>query len=347
MSVLKPKTLNLQKEKRFLILSTTGLGDTLWATPAIRALRQCFPTSYISIITSQLGESVLKHNRRLDAIFTFKEPSLPSLLSLYFQLKAQKITHVLQFHTSQRGILPLASLLGAREIIGSYGINKGLDCFLTQSLDNLNKHEIQRRLDIVAEVGAQTLDPSMEIFLGPEDEKEIEELFMTLNLPPYLPLVGIHPGAKDLFKRWPPPHFIELGCRLVQNLGCQILITGTPEEKALTEGIASQIQGAVAITHLSVLQTAALIKQMDLMITNDTGPMHLALAQQIPTLGLFTPTNPLLCGPYYATPSLTIAKAPTCTPCLKKRCKEPFCLMQIGVQEVYTQAAQLLHNKIR
>jgi ADP-heptose:LPS heptosyltransferase len=337
---LKPKNPNLGEEKRFLILSTTGLGDTLWATPAIRALRECFPTSYIGVVTSPIGKAVLEHNRRIDEIFIAKDPLFPSLFSLYCKLKKKRMTHVLSFHTSQRAILPLSSILGAQEVIGTYGINKGLDFLLTHSIENLPIHEIQRRLELVAQVGAHTLDPSMELTFSPEDE-QIAQSFLQKLL---TPLVAIHPGAKDAFKQWPSSHFVELGNRLVQNLGCQIIITGTPKEKTLVDSISSRIKGAVSATHLSLLSMAALIKRMNLMIANDTGPMHLALAQKTPVIGLFTPTDPALCGPYCTKASCAIAKKPTCTPCLRKKCKEPFCLLQISVQEVYDASLKLFYN---
>ena len=342
---LRPNALNLGEEKRFLILSTTGLGDTLWATPAIRALRECFPTSYIGVVTSPIGKALLQHNRRIDALFVAKNPLVPSLLPLYRKLRAQKVTHILSFHTSQRAMLPLAAILGATEIIGTNGINKGLDFLLTHPLDPSPMHEIQRRLSIVAQVGAHTLDSSMELSLSPEDERAADRFLEELHIPPYLPLIAIHPGAKDSFKQWPAAHFIELGARLVQNLGCRLIVTGTPAEKPLVDSIVSRLEGAYSATHLPLLAAAALIKRMDMMIANDTGPMHLAFAQKIPAIGLFTPTDPKLCGPYFAESALAIAKKPTCTPCIRKSCKEPFCLLQIGVQQVYDAALNLFYEK--
>lgn len=342
---LRPNALNLGEEKRFLILSTTGLGDTLWGTPAIRALRECFPTSFIGVVTSPIGKALLQHNRKIDELFIAKNPLLPSLIPLYQKLRAQKITHILSFHTSQRPMLPLAAILGATEIIGTNGINKGLDFLLTHPLDNHPMHEIQRRLAIVAQVGAHTLDSSMELSLSPEDERAADAFLEELHIPSYLPMIAIHPGAKDSFKQWPAAHFIELGNRLVQNLGCRIIITGTPAEKNLVDSIASHIEGSHTATHLPLLATAALIKRMDMVIANDTGPMHLAFAQKTPTIGLFTPTDPKLCGPYYTESALAIAKNPTCTPCIRKRCKEPFCLLQIGVQQVYDAALNLFYEK--
>lgn len=343
-STLKPKSPNSGDEKRFLILSTTGLGDTLWGTPAIRALRRCFPTSYIGVVTSSIGKALLQHNRRIDELFVARDPVFPSLLPLYRKLKSKKITHVLSFHTSQRPMLPLAAVLGAQEIIGTQGINKGLDFLLSQPLENTPMHEIQRRLQIVAAVGASTLDSSMELVLSPEDEAIAEKFLSSLKIPSYLPLIALHPGAKDGFKQWPSSHFIELGNRLAQNLGSGIVVTGTPAERGLVEAIASKIKDAAIATDLPLLATAALIKRMDLMIANDTGPMHLAFALKTPTIGLFSPTDPALCGPYFVDASQAISRKPTCSPCLRKKCREPFCLLQIGVQEVYDSALKLFYE---
>ena len=236
-SWLQPHTSNRGDPQRFLVLSTTGVGDTLWATPSLRALRECFPSSYIGVLTSPLGAELLKHNRHIDALFPVRNNSLVDLVSLYFKLKPQRITHVLCFHTSQRLILPFASLLGAEHRIGSYGMNKGLDSLLTHAIDNCNMHEIQRRLHLVAHVGAHTLDPAMELSLGPEDEREASELLERLQLPSYIPLIGLHPGSKDPFKRWPASHFIALGKRLVAERGCQVVVTGNKEEQALTKAV--------------------------------------------------------------------------------------------------------------
>ena len=159
-------------------------------------------------------------------------------------------------------------------------------------------------------------------------------------------MVGLHPGAKDKFKQWPMENFAALGNLLKDHLGCQIIVTGNASEKKLVETIASKIKGAIAVGgELSLRPLASLISRMSLMISNDTGPMHVAFAMQTPTVALFVPTDPELCGPYFATRVKVVAKRLTCSPCLKKKCQEPFCLLQIGVQEVYESALNLFYNQ--
>jgi ADP-heptose:LPS heptosyltransferase len=330
------------EKKRFLVVSTTGLGDTLWGTPALRALRTTFPDASIHVLTSPVGFQVLKNNPRIDALYLWNREKL----SLFTKLRAQKFDSILLFHASQRAVLPFCHLLGASEFIGTAGINKGLDSLLTKTVAPSPVHEIKRRMAIVEEAGAQTTDPGMEIALGQADSAEVEQLIAEYKIPFYLPIVGIHPGAKDRFKQWPPSHFVEVGKRLQEELGCQIVVTGTPHEKELVSEIASQIPGALAVCHLSLKGLAALIKKMAVYISNDTGPMHLGFALKTPTVPLFSPTNPSYCGPYGLTAKVHLfAKPPTCSPCLKKRCRDPFCMLQIAPEEVVQAALTLFHKE--
>ena len=324
---------------KFLILSTTGLGDTLWGTPAIRALRAAHPSAYIGVLTSPIGQEILKYNPHISELFVVSDPVFSQLPRLYQQLKTKHITDILLFHTSQRSLLPLAATLGASTLIGTEGLHKGLDALLTHPISNQYVHEIERRLHLVAHYQAHPQSPFMEIALSEDDIRLGTEIVAPFD---QQYRIALHPGAKDLFKQWPPSLFIELGNHLSQELSCQIVVTGTPAEASLVNAIATHIPGAIPLTHLRLRPFAAFLQQMDLLISNDTGPMHVGFAMQTPTIALFTPTDPHLCGPYQFEKSTVIMKSRTCTPCIKKKCAEPFCLLQITPQEVYHAAKKLL-----
>ena len=89
-------------ERRFLVVSTTGLGDTIWGVPALRALRQTYPEAYIGVLTTQTGENLLQHCPYIDEFFFMKDPWL------LFKLRKKKFSHVFLFHISQRAMIPLA-----------------------------------------------------------------------------------------------------------------------------------------------------------------------------------------------------------------------------------------------
>lgn len=330
---LRPFIPRNQKTDRILIISTTAMGDTLWATPAIENLRKSFPSTYIAVLTSPVGMQVLKHNPHIDQLYCLKEPLSHSFFSLWRTLYKEHFDTVLLFHASQRLILPLAALLGASRIIGTCGINKGLDALLTDPLPNHPQHAIVRRLHIAEHYGAKTTTQTLSFFLQPHE-----------LLPPRSGRwVALHPGSKDPFRRWPASRFAELGRLLKEKLNCEILITGNKEEKALMEEVAAGIPGAhLAETSGSLRSFAALVNQMDLLISNDTGPIHLACALNRPTIGIFAASDPFLFGLHHAPKAIAVSRRPTCDPCLKRKCRQPFCFLQIGAQEVLAAARELL-----
>ena len=175
------------KPERILVVSTTALGDTLWATPAIESLRASFPNAYIGVLTSPIGMQVLKHNPCINQLFILKEPMLPQFMRLKKILGAEQFDTILVFHASQRLILPLCSLLGAQKIIGTERLNKGFDSLLTEPLPQTYDHEIVRRLRMVEKIGGTITSENLSIFLQPEEE-----------LPPRVgKWIAIHPGSKD------------------------------------------------------------------------------------------------------------------------------------------------------
>ena len=316
---------------RILVVSTTGLGDSLWGTPTIRAIKKHYPQSYLALLTSPIGEQVYRNSPYIDALFTVQNPALFSCIKVLPKLRKQSFDTALIFHLSQRPVLPFVCLAGPSTIVGTKHINKGLDFLLTHSIEKDPIHEIERRLNLAKEIGIPSHSYQMELFLTAEENNAALE-----HLPNHPYIVGIHPGAKDPFKRWNPKHFITLGRRLVKEKNAKILITGDTSEAALAQSIADNIPGALSLAgKLPMRVTAALIEKLHLFISNDTGPMHISYAMGTPTIALFAPTDSLLCGPYKISHGTIIQKSRTCIPCLQKKCQLPLCMEQISPEEVW------------
>ena len=303
----------LSPSPRILVVSTTGLGDTIWAIPALASLRSSFPSCYLALLTSGTGAEALAHNPHIDAIFTRRN---------WRKLYRQRFSHVLIFHASQRSAIFLSGLLGASRVVGSAGQMKGLDWILTDAIPPQFEHEAERRSRIIERIGAAPISSAPKVFLSETERCTLEGSWAAL-----------HPGAKEPFRRWPVEHFIKVG-RALQKKGMQILITGSAEERPLMEAVAQGLPGATLLdTNSSIRKLAALLEQMELVVSNDTGPLHLAAALGRPVIGLYGPTDPRLCGPYRAEKATILSRRPTCTPCLRKKCNSPFCLLQIGPEE--------------
>jgi len=338
------------KTSRFLVVCTTGIGDTLWGTPAIRALRTAFPEGYISVLTNPIGLQVLKGNPDIDDIFVFKRHlrgylAIPGLLK---RLKNRNFDTVFIFHASDRIIWPLCAFTGAKRIIGVNGQSKGLDFILTTAIRQDNIHGIETRLRLVREVAKGESRKTISFYLTEGDRKGASMLLEETGVHGDSLIIGLHPGAQKTYKQWPLRNFIETGNRLMKDLGCRIVVTGDSKEKILCEELASKVTGAVSVAgRTSLRETAAIIERMSLFITNDTGPMHIAFALGTPTVALFCPTDPELCGPYHAKNAVVIKKPVICTPCTGKNCSTPVCMEQITVEEVINAAESLIPRSLR
>lgn len=326
--------------RRLLIVSTTGVGDSLWGSPAIKALKTSALNPHLTLLTSPVGAELFKENPYIDEIFILKDPALKSCFKLLKPLRKKRFHTAYIFHLSQRPILPFIHLLRPEKIVGNIGINKGLDNFLTHPIETENVHEIQRRLNLV---DVKNAHPQMELFLTKKERQTATLFLQDQNIDHSTPIIGMHPGAKDLFKQWNPKHFIKLGQRLAHEKKARILITGNKGEIALTKSIAKAIPEALSIAgKFSLREAAALIEKMDHFITGDTGPMHMACALKTPITALFSPTDPKICGPFYTQNAQVIFKEKTCFPCINKKCKSPFCLEQITPNEVFKQVTLAL-----
>jgi lipopolysaccharide heptosyltransferase II len=337
---------------RFLVVSTTGIGDTLWGTPAIRALKETYPDSYLGVLTNQIGSELLQENPNIDEFFIFKRGGrgFVSLLRLLKVLRQRKFEIAFIFHASDRIIWPLVFFSGVCEIIGLNRDNKGLNFILTKTVHSLiRSHIIENRLAIVQQIGAHTEQRTLEIYLTDTERRKVKQFLRDRGIKGNSLLIGFHPGAKYVYRRWPAKNFVQLGAALTKKYNCKILVTGSREERSLINDIATQIDGAISIAgDLSIRESAALIQDMDLFITNDTGPMHIAFALETPTIALFSPSDIVQCGPCKAQGKYTIIKKPQiCTPCVYKNCYSPLCMEQITAEEVIAEVESLLNTKRR
>jgi ADP-heptose:LPS heptosyltransferase len=329
--LLRPRTQRTRDIRRILVVSTTALGDTLWATPTLANLRASFPHAWMTVFTSPIGREALTHNPHVDQFIVLQEPVFWHFCSLWRSLRKGKFDVALHLHSSQRLVLPLLAVSGISRIIGMKGRNKGLDRLLTDPLDPLPaEHEIEGRERITGVLGVKPTTERLSYVITLKEQKEAESF-----LGPKKSLrIALHLGAKDVYRRVPQRSWIALGRLLSEKLSCTLFLTGTHSEHALIHGVARHLS-QVRLLMEPLRRFAALLDQMDLLICADTGPLHLACALNLPVVALFSPSDPKCSGPHRAPLARVIARTPTCTPCLKRRCQEPFCYLQITPEEIY------------
>jgi ADP-heptose:LPS heptosyltransferase len=322
-----------------LIISTTGLGDTIFGTPAIRELKRKYPRMILSALTKAGGREILYNNPNVNLIYVFKK-GIFNFFSLLADIRKSRFDTVIIFHCTDRILWLLAYLTGASKIIGSdrERHNKGMDFLLTNPVSMLSAtHPIYERFLLVNELNVKADSIKMDFFISDRDKGAFLDGVGSQKF-----LIGFQPGSARLYQRWPKKYFVSLGRLLKEKFkDIEIVVTGSDKERILVESIAKEING-ISLAGLSIGKTAELMKRCSLFVSNDTGPMHISVAIGTPTIALCSATGGS-CGPYKQLETFaSIEKEKPCDECEGKSCNNPVCMEQISPEEVFEKATEML-----
>jgi ADP-heptose:LPS heptosyltransferase len=324
--------------RRVLVISATALGDTLFSTPAIRALKERYPAWELEVLAHRVFGNLLAHNPHVARLWSYPGRNR-RLLTLVRDLRSRAYDLAIILHGNDPEATLLAYLSGSPFIIGSARSPLSFAYAATARPTDPHEHAIERRLDYVRLVGADTADKRMDLFLPPE-ELERAAAILTTNfgrVPPLL--MAFHPTGSGPYKSWPAANFIELGNFLHQKYGAPLLMISGSKDRPQAEAIAARISGPTLVTggRLTLLTVAALLKRCRLLIANDSGPLHLGLALGTPTIALLGADHPARIGPYEVEWGTFLHKREeSCGlhPCRLLKCRDNVCLKAISVPEV-------------
>jgi ADP-heptose:LPS heptosyltransferase len=330
--------LDPKKVRRALIISATALGDTLFSTPALRALQARFPAWELEVLAHRVFGALLAHNPNVARIFTYPGRNR-RLLKLIRDLRRRAYDLVIILHGNDPEATLLAHLTGSPFIIGSARSPLAFVYAATVAPTGPYQHAIERRLDYVRLLGADTQDKRMDLFLPPA-ELERARALLTKNfgcLPPLL--MAFHPTGSDPYKWWPAASFVELGNLLYETYQAPLLIISGAHDRPQAEAIAARLASPSLVTggRYPLLTVAAMLSQARLLLANDSGPLHMGLALGVPTIALLGADDPRRVGPYAVDWGISLHKREkVCSlePCLTKKCPQNLCMEAIGVAEV-------------
>jgi ADP-heptose:LPS heptosyltransferase len=281
---------------RFLVVSSTAVGDTILSTPAIKSLRRSFPEAFIAALFHQKVAPLFAAFPYVDAVIPYAG-GYKRFRRTVRRLRQVRPEAALILHGNGPQDIPLAIFSGARYIL-KHPTETEYKKYLSGRLEKKRQHAIEERLDLVRRIGGREVDTTLEVprVSGAEVEKKISAL-----VPPGKNWIGFQIGAANIYKMWPGERFVELADRILRSdPQAAIVITGNQKERKLAGRIAERFAGRVvnACGQLAIREWPGLIQQLKLLVTNDTGTLHLAVALKVRTLALFSPTDSLLIGPY-------------------------------------------------
>lgn len=314
----------LTNVRRIAVLRALQLGDLMVAVPALRALRQRFPYAEITLIgLPWAAPFVQRFSHILDRFVEF--PGYPGIDELPYdpgrtnrflaEQRAYGYDLALQMHGSGRTSNPFVLALGARMTLGAYSGERPAALTFAVAYDE-RLHEIERNLSLLAPLAITAADPHLEFPLMGKDHTEANNILSRLPTNAG-PRVIVHPGSRWPARRWPAAYFAQVADTLVERYGAQIIITGTTAEQEMTHDVLAQMRvPALDLSGQTSLGTlAALLSKVELFVSNDTGPAHIAQAVNCPSITIFGPVAPRRWAPLDQDLHPIVRHAVSCSPC--------------------------------
>jgi lipopolysaccharide heptosyltransferase II len=346
--------------KRYLIINPFGIGDVLFTTPVIRSIKDVQPDSQISYWCNDRVAPIIRNNPNINEVFPLSRGDLKKIFAksrlegisrfwnLILGIKKGHFDISLDFSLDHRYSL-LTKLAGVKKRVGFNYKKRGR--FLTDKIDIEGyhaKHIIEYYLDLLKVINIDTKSRSLELRVEASDREKIKKLLSYSGVKENDLIVGVAPGAgaswgKDAtLKHWPAIRFAQVADIISDEFGAKILILGSKEERPIADIIYSAMRNKPIdlVGRTSLNELGAIISYLRILIANDGGPLHMAVALGVKTVSIFGPVDEKVYGPYPASQNhIVIKKELSCRPCYQyfrtpvcDRNRE--CIKSISVEEV-------------
>ena len=350
------------KVRKLLAVRLDNLGDVLMTTPALSAIRQSLPGAHITLLASPSGAALQPFIDEVDEVITYAAPWMKGRaaaqphataedeLAIVRRLAEEQFDAAVIFSCYTQSALPAALLCRQAGIPlrlahcreNPYGLLT--DWVPDPEPQHGIRHEVERQLALVGSVGYHTEDDRMRFDYRSEDLVSLCAKLETLGVTPKRPWVVVHPGASAPSRRYPAAQFGEAADLIAADVNCHVLFTGSADEAdlVLTAQARMQRPGVSLAGELSLGELAALIAHSKLLVSSNSGPVHIAAAVGTPVVDLYALTNPQHTP--WRVPSRVLNHDVPCRNCLKSVCPQGHhhCLRLVTPQAVAQAAHELI-----
>ncbi len=348
-----------ERVRNVLVRGTNWVGDAVMSVPALKEIRRTFPNAHITLLVRPWVKDVYDAVDFVDEILLYevdgRHRGWRGLWRLSSELKARNFDMAILLQNAISGAL-IAFL--ARIPIRLGYARHGRRPLLTHPVQVdpgvRAVHQAYYYLGILSGVGLLPARPwesdsympeSIAVGISQTDASAARRLLHDHGIQQEETIIGINPGASyGGAKRWPVERFAAAADRLAEEFAARVVIFGAPKEVLIAEQVAQKMHSsAVVLAGRTTLgQLMALIKECDIFITNDSGPMHLAAALDTPQIAIFGSTSEIATGPL-SSEARVIRHQVECSPCFLRECPTDFrCMLTISVEEVVDAARSRL-----
>jgi len=335
-----------------LIVKMSAVGDIIHTLPALHAMRKYYPDAHIAWLVEEAASDLVAGHEAVDRVLVsgrkrwvrglLGSGSLESIKeACRFVQKLRNTNYDLIFDF--QGLLKSGVLIGLTKGRRKIGFDKGMEhmeqsyWFLNERVPavSMEHHALLRNMMLLAALGIRSTEIVFNLPVLDWHRDGANDLLARHGVSQDRRLVAIHPVAKWETKLWDNQKFSTLADRLIEEFGAKVIFTGSRKDRTMIQMIMSDMKGQAAnlAGETTLITLAALYEKTDVLISPDTGPMHLAAAVGTPVVSLFGPTAPWRTGPFG--PGHQIVRAELeCSPCFKRTCRTKDCMKQISVELV-------------
>lgn len=318
--------IDLNNVERILVLNRNHIGDCLLTTPLLRALKRGFPRAELSVSIPEENRDLLGTNPHVDEL-VYRPSSSRWGEKVAFALKLRKHRYDVIISLQEKSLFYGWATCGATLLSGHRTATIALDHPRTRwfyqrcSPVRGEQHEVYKYLAIASILGCPVeRNPVLELEPTATAREQIERRVTQHGFDPEVRFIGINPGGTKPEKRWPAERFAQVADRLHTELGLPVVILGGADDQERASHIAARMTHTPLIVagQTSLGDSAALLERCQLLVTGDTGPMHMAVALAVPVVALFGPTDPARYGPFTHQKAILRHPAP-CASCRERR----------------------------
>ncbi len=356
----KPETRIPQSPDNILLVKLWGLGALVCSTPAMAAIRQRYPDAGITLITQKGLEHIYNATGLYDTVISWDAANLHEVPGAIRSLREEIRDRQPDIAICMDGLSSMSALIthisGAKATIGFVPHNGKSGGYTVAVPLDLGCHATRAFLDLAKAAGAQSEDTELVPPNLLTNEREAARLALRQwGLDEYTLLIGINMNAGEFAMRraWPAEKFLLLA-QAIEEMGeyKTVFLGSTSEERFVTRHIKHMDSLPVNLAgRTSVRQLAAILSELHLFISNDSGPLHLAAAMDVPTVSIFGPESPERFGPPKSEKHVTIWQKPECGPCvsfLSQTCRSCIhgeeCVRSITIESVREAVADMLEH---
>ncbi len=343
-----------------LIVKLSAIGDVVHTLPSLAALRKLYPDAHITWVIEEAALDIIKDNPYLDKIIISRRKqwihslikrkhvikTIKEIRSFIKVLRDRRYDIVIDFMGLFKSSL-IVLLSGGKRKLGYDSMQELSGFFLNEKIyEDMNKHAVDRYLDFLLYLGADVEKPKFLILIKKEDEENVENLLRSNDICVKEQFIVVSPTSfAGQTRLWENDKFAMLCDKISSCLNIKIIFTGDKKNGRIEDIQSMMTSPSVNLGgQTNLKELAYLCKLSVLIISPDSGPMHVAAAMGTPVIALFGPSDPKRTGPYGERHTV-IRKNLPCSPCFLKKCETRACMRGISVDTVFGAIQEQLVGK--